>query len=266
MPIQKETAIEGVDQMVRDLKALCFAFLAIFAMSAIAAGSAQGEIGAGPSAFTAEEYPAFVGGEQEGTMGVFSRGSRTVTCEDATFFWTITAATTEVIVHPTYANCHASIFGTKFDATITYPQGCNYILHTTTDVASGTDTFTALWDLTCMPSGDVQIDIYKAGTPTTAAAHENTNNFLCGYTLQNQSYFKTIKLTNKEADEMTPKDWVTADINLEGIISKRVDGTSNIVCGGENDFAGTMTGTMTLKGTNAAQEPNGITVTTEAQE
>jgi hypothetical protein len=247
--------------MTHNLKALGLAFLAIFAMGAIAAGSAQAEAGRGASAFTAEQYPLTLDGEQEGAATVWSREGRTLTCENATFSAAITGVATTVTVHPSYSNCHAVILGTKFDVTITYPSTCNYILHTTTDVVNGIDTFTGLTDLSCT-SGDVQVDIYKAGTPTTAAAHENTNNFLCAYTFQNQNGLKTIDLTNQAAGGITPKNWITADFNVGGVSSKRVDGTA-LTCGAENNATGTWIGTATLKGTNAVGEANGLTVSTE---
>jgi hypothetical protein len=251
--------------MIRNLKGLGLAFLAIFAMSAIAASAAQAEAGKGPSAFTAEQYPATLDGEQTGAATVFAREGRTVTCEKATYGATITGKATTVTVHPAYSNCHSIILGTKFDATVTFADGCDYLFHTTTDVVNGVDTFTAISDLVCAAGNDVQIDIYKAGTPTTALAHADTNNFLCAFTFkgapENQG-LKTIDLTNKAAGGITPKDWIEADINISGVSSKRVDGTA-LSCGAENNATGTLVGNASLKGTNGAGEANGLTVTTE---
>ena len=100
--------------MNRKLKALGVAVVAVLAMSAVVASGAQA------TKFTAAEYPASLHGTQpEGAKHSFKYGSATVECSTATFAGTLSEASSEVGIEPTYEGCHVIILGTTFPATVT---------------------------------------------------------------------------------------------------------------------------------------------------
>jgi hypothetical protein len=131
--------------MIRKLKALGLALVAVFAMSAIVATAAQATAGtlttfpagktvkvtAAQTAKIGAEAHEFVLTDHEVEPGKFANTK----CETAQFHGvgTYTTGATTITVEPTYKECTA--FGQP--ATIT-TTGCDYLLHTGTKTPAGT--------------------------------------------------------------------------------------------------------------------------------
>ena len=100
--------------MIRNLKALGLAVVAVLAMTALAAPASQA------ASFTAASYTATLEGEQLAAEShVFTlAGGRTVTCTSAKFKGTLAAPSSTATITPTYSSCHANILGAILPATV----------------------------------------------------------------------------------------------------------------------------------------------------
>lgn len=105
--------------MIRNIKALCLAFAAVCAMSAVVAGGAQ-------AGFTASSYPASGEGGQT-TEHVFTVQGQTVKCQTAVFTGSLAAASSEITITPKYENCTAFGF---LNATV-HMNTCDFLFTTT---------------------------------------------------------------------------------------------------------------------------------------
>jgi hypothetical protein len=106
---------------VKEGKHLAVAMWVVLALALVGASAAQAE-----GLIEAEEYPATLSGEQaEGEEHLLNFAGRKVTCEAVTFDGTLSAASSEVELAPTYENCHAAILGNMLAATVT-TSGCGY--------------------------------------------------------------------------------------------------------------------------------------------
>jgi hypothetical protein len=251
--------------MIRNLKTLGLALVAVLAMSAMAASAANAQLE--DAELTAEESPVTLDGTQEG-LQVLTRDGRTVSCSTANFHSLADTGDTTMDIAPTYAGCVSNI---NSPATVTM-NGCEYRFHLKKDTINHgggniTSTYTAEAQLICPPNQKVQIHVYSSHT-------NHTNNVnLCTYEFGAQTVDGTIDLTNEdpvihnpgEEDEevTTPKDWIRAHIDVEGITSTRTTGGA-LLCGIEHDSAGSLHGIAILKGTNLEEEDNGITISTDA--
>lgn len=108
--------------MMRDLKALGLALMAVLALGAFAAGSAS----AAGERFHSESETTILTGTDEADH-VFSASGFSVTCTDATFRGTSkgeggTTTTKTLSVHPTYTGCTSSLGAAPVDT-----NGCNYV-------------------------------------------------------------------------------------------------------------------------------------------
>ena len=104
--------------MIRNLKVLGLALVAVLALGAMAASAAYAEE---PAELTTEG--TVLSGSQSGTHKFIANGNE-VTCKTATFTGTTKNGDREPTVKPTYNECHI-IIGFTFNATVTN-QGCSY--------------------------------------------------------------------------------------------------------------------------------------------
>jgi hypothetical protein len=146
--------------MIRNLKALGLALVAVFAMSALAASAAQATAGtlttfpAGLTVIATSEQVGehqFVLTDHEILPGAFA----TIKCESVTFTSTAGIATgaTAWTVAPSYPRCLA--FGLGQPATIT-TTGCDYVLKTGTPTTDGLGWHVAT-DIACTGGAVIQI-------------------------------------------------------------------------------------------------------------
>jgi hypothetical protein len=131
--------------MIRNLKALGLAAMAVFAMTAISASAAQ----AAPL-FHAEEAPVTYKGENVGGKEKFKTSAGTVECTTTSVTGESSESTsTEATISPTYTGCKAFGFLT---ATVTM-NGCSYKFH----LVEGSSPATATVDIVCPAGKDITI-------------------------------------------------------------------------------------------------------------
>jgi hypothetical protein len=198
-----------------------------------------------------ESSPATIDGEQTSAF-VFKRSSRSVECSAATFVAALEGDAETVSFTPTYSECESSLGG---PATIKM-NGCSYLSHVEAEAVGEADTFTAPTDLVCPEGKEVEVEVFTNHTNHTSGT------VLCRYKMgeSGNQGLTTIELTNKAGGEGS-EDWIEADVELAGIDSKRTAGTL-LTCGAESDSAGTLEGSVALKGTTEGEEANGITAGT----
>jgi hypothetical protein len=241
--------------MIRNLKALGLALVAVFAMSAMAASAAQALV-VDHAQITAESFPVVLDGTQNGVQ-VFNREGRTVTCTTAEFHSEVksTDSKTTITIKPTYSGCHSNIplIGVV-PATVTL-NGCDYLFHLTKHTPSG--TFTGDPTVVCPVNQEIEVHVYQNH------ANHTSNTSLCTIKVPAQTPGGTVDLTNKAAGGTTPKNYVEADINVATITSTVTP--AGVVCGNAHNATGTLNGNATLKGTTAAGVSQGVTVSTDVE-
>ncbi len=235
--------------MTRNLKAVLLAVLTLLAMAAMASVA---QATAGNAQFTSENKTVTFDGTDEDPDGTFFRDSRTITCTHAHYTGTATHGASLVTIEPfEYTHCTDDLNG---PATVTM-NGCAFRIEATADAS---DTFTGIADLKC--TGFIKrVEIH-----TYSNAHNHiTNQVKCTYefTEANNQNLTGIDLTNIAAHGSTPKDYITADIDIQNQInSKRVAGSA-LICGKETDHVGDLSASVKIKGTNAGDV--GITISTK---
>jgi hypothetical protein len=172
--------------MIRKLKALGLALVAVFAMSAIVASAASATAGT----LTAEGKTVIATAEQSGehefvlTDHPIAPGFAVTKCKKAVFTGTagVTDGATSVTAHPVYTECTA--FGQP--ATIT-TTGCDYVLNTGTPViVEGVQTgWHVVTDLVCAETKEPTVNhVIKIVTGT------------CEVTVGGQTGLTTSEVTN----------------------------------------------------------------------
>jgi hypothetical protein len=222
--------------MIRNLKVLGLALVAMLSMSAMVASAAH----ALPELTAAEAGSAV--GEEVGKHE-FTVGSRAIQCEEVNFTGpsTTTAQTTLTIV-PDYKKCKTTpVFGITLFVTVTM-NGCDYLFH-----ATGKDgaNYTASVDIVCPAGKLIEAHIYSN------AAHTNES---CTVTIGPQTGKTTNTITNTAG---TPNDLT---VHHDVVVNVTIHGSA-IVCG--SGTTATYEGTSTLKALNKAGTPVGLTASGE---
>jgi hypothetical protein len=252
--VKRSSAERRSYKMIRNLKTLGLALVAVFAMSAMAASAAQALVVDHAQITFGTSSPGVLDGTQTTTL-VFTREGRTFTCTTANFHAEVNAGDTTITVTPTYSGCHSNIplIGV-LPATVTM-NGCDWVFHLTKHTPSG--TFTGDPTLVCQGTNQVEVHVYSNH------ADHTSNTSLCTTKYSSQTPSGTIDLTNKAAGGSTPDNWIELDINLTGISSTMVP--SGVVCGMANNATGTWAGNVSLKATTAAGASQGLTVSTDVE-
>ncbi len=237
--------------MTRNSKALLLAVLALLAMAAMAS---MAQATAGNAQFTSENKTVTLDGTDEDPDGTFVRDSRTITCTHAHYTGTAAHGAVIATIEPIkYTHCTNQLNG---PATVTM-NGCAFVIEATADAS---DTFTGIADLECEKL------IKKVILKTFSNTHNQTTEIVqCAYefTAANNQNLTGIDLTNIAAHGSTPKDYITADIDIQNQInSKRVAGSA-LVCGQETDHVGDLTARVKIKGTDSLGADVGVTVSTK---
>jgi hypothetical protein len=227
--------------MIRNLKALGLALVAVFAMSAIVATAAQATPGtlttfpAGKTVdITAEQIGTheFLLTDHEVEPGKFA----TTTCEYAHFHGVGTVATgsTTLTVLPTYGNAEKKCTAFGQPATIT-TTGCHYLLHSGTETPAKTG-WHVLTDVVCEEGKVIKI---VTGT--------------CEVTVGSQSNLTTSEVTNSGSPAPETAMDLLLHTNVHSIEYKVVKDNIGCPLKGTGTFKkGDYTGTTTVKATDAA--------------
>jgi hypothetical protein len=270
-------ALEGIEHTVVNGGAPCpliegafengtYAGSATLAASSGEKAVAFDAFGSTPEPFPAQlvvEEPTIIGEDEE--IGKLTTRGRTVTCSTVTYHSDAENLDTAIGLTPTYSGCHTAVAGSV--ATITN-TGCKYILELTGEAApGGADAFTPFTDLDCGDgAAHIQIDVWFS-----KAAHGENKTPTCAYTFSDTHEGKAvnqdlagIELTNKAAGEGTPANWITADVDVTGIVSTRVIG-STLLCGALLDKAGALQTKVKLKAETEGGQEIGATISTHAE-
>ena len=196
--------------MIRNIKALGLALVAVFAMSAMAASAAQAE---GPD-FTAGGYTATITATRDGTTKqTFTSGplGGKVRCNEvggtATLSERGNALKSEGLTYS--GECKALGL---LPVTV-HTNGCSYEFTVETTVSATTSTGSV--HLACPTGGPegIQVTIYKFGTPETVEAHENAANRSEVITIPGGQTFTGITYHNITTEDNTMH--VTVEANVQ---------------------------------------------------
>lgn len=158
--------------MIRNLKVLGLALLAVFAFAAVGASAASAQNG---EVFSSEASEFTLTGVETGvgTNRLTAFGGR-VECPGSTYTGhkynetphkLIPTGASSVTITPKYVNCVATAL--KFPATVTM-NGCDYAFHLEGTKEGAADTYGILATLVC-PGIGPQVHIYKIGAEHTEA-------------------------------------------------------------------------------------------------
>jgi hypothetical protein len=153
------------EEMIRNLKALGLALVAVFAMSVVVASAASASEFTGLNGKGAHEGGTF-SGTQTATHLFNATGSSEfgqVTCETATFAGTSANGTdTNPTVTPTYEKCHVVLGSTKFPVDVR-TNGCTYKFSIT---GGSEDKFTGTAAVECPTASPIEVEVTTAGGGT----------------------------------------------------------------------------------------------------
>jgi hypothetical protein len=209
--------------MLRHLKALCLASVAVFALTAVASASA--------SEFKSENATStFMHGVQIGSGDVFHTNAGNVTCTSATYAGTQAgASSTTATVAPTYSGCT----GFLISATI-HMNGCEYKFEEPTVTTAGV-TYHGAIEIVCPEGKEITVTAISAGT-TKCTIHIPGG----------QTFANAAEYTLSGSGE-TRK--IVATISISGIHYSQTAGTGFGACTTENNQTnGTYSGEAEMKG------------------
>ncbi len=216
--------------MVRNLKALGIALVAVFALSAVVASAASAE----PALFTAEgigaaETAEVSGGQTAAGKDTFTLNGLKLTCTTATLSGKALAAgpsSTNITLTPKYEGCHVVIAGLTKTVTVT-PNKCGYQFNATKNTPAG--TLKADLTIECATGEGIEIHIYStANTETTTT---------CTYIVTHQTINGGITLTNKAGGTITavPNLNVSTDNTIKSAVCGQ-NAVENAVYEGEDSL------------------------------
>ncbi len=254
---------EGIKKMIRNLKALGLALVAVFAMSAVASSMASAEV-TKPGLFTfgvaATELSELHAEQVGATPDTFTLNGLALTCgtvtltgnpvktkaspnEDIVEANTKGSSSTDITLTPTYDKCHVVIAGLTKTITVT-TNDCSFVFDAKTTETKGVVSNTALTTIECPAGKKIEIHIYS-----TAGTEVGTT---CTYDVEATAANTTlpgIKLDNKVNTPASADD-ILATIKVEGI---EVNNTiKSAVCGQNAIEKATYDGEDTIRATNEA--------------
>jgi hypothetical protein len=206
--------------MIRNLKALGLALVAVFAMSAVVASGAQAE-----QFYHSSATPTTLSGTIGSTNIFHVPGAGTVECNTASFPGTVVGTTvSEIRVTPVYTGCVA--FG--FATTDIITTECHYLF--TTPTTTGTTSHAPL-HVECTGANKIKI------TPTFFGAS------VCTVEVGSQTPGGVVDFENKSSSAVPPVP------ESHVLVTSTATGISHTAgCGGSAAADGTYTGSVTVKG------------------
>ena len=243
--------------MIRNLKALGLALVAVLAMSAVAASTASAGVTTGK---ITSDGPVTLHGVEDGTnffeypgeadrvecTGSTFTGHSVLTHEQTTAgskHQLIASGSTEVTITPHYNNAHCTA-GTH-TATVTM-NGCDYRFYdfTTTAVA---DQYSYLTDIVCPPNKDIEVHIYFT----------THNSFIaCSLTIKAQTGITGLLATN----ETDAGGNTTGTVTLTGK-SENIKASKSGLCGSGETTAAKYEVNVTASGKDSKGKATPITIT-----
>jgi len=169
--------------MIRNLKALGLALVAVFAMSAMAASAAQAVT---PTLVTGGA--GTVEGDQvTGTVHEFTVGARAVNCKKAHFKGNSLASQTTLTITPEYSECGTTpVLGVSLFATVTM-NGCDYLFTNLSHNAAAGD-YNSDVSIICPGTSKIEVHIYSnsgEGSEICTLTIESDQTDLSGNTITN---------------------------------------------------------------------------------
>jgi hypothetical protein len=238
--------------MIRSLKTLGLALVAVLALSAVAASAASAAPKLTP---VPEEYPVTLRGTQTVVNVLELEGTRPTECATATFEGTIAskaeAETSEMTVTPSYAECSTTILGNKDKMTVTM-NGCTY-RYKLSETTTGTIASEG-WEVTgnnievqCPVGAQIEFHVW-----TSAAKHEAGEPTICTYKIAPQTVGGDLdyKLEGKNAEGAGTSTKIKETI--AGIATTKASGTITN-CGAASQTM-TLRGEVKVEGFNANGE------------
>jgi hypothetical protein len=208
-PIRKEK------KMIRNLKALGLALVAVFAMSAVAASAASAQNGIFTSDGPATLIGTQTGAAVENSLTAFGKK---LMCKNATYTGhkvnvtpheAIPNGATEITLTPHYGVCELETFPATVDM-----NGCDYDLKLTETTPTVADSYFVDAKVTCPVGKHIVVTLF------TSAAGHTANNPFCHITItENPAGYtglKAVDTTNKTIDLTGTIEGIEAD---KGIIS-----------------------------------------------
>jgi hypothetical protein len=229
--------------MMRNLKVLGLALLAVFAMSAVAASAASAE----GSITSPETEVKLTATDTTPSILIYNatsqwrcHGHYDIGEVNQTPHGFIHLPVSTITVKPTYSGCEAFLNGKKVGIATVTMGTCDYVLHVGT-LSGG--LYHRSTDLAC-ESGNVTIDVYGATNPS------HTGTPVCTFTLGAQS-----GLTGGTASSSG------GDITLGGKTTGISMSRTGIVCGGASSTsAAELEINTTATATNEAEEPVSVSL------
>jgi hypothetical protein len=241
--------------MIRNLKVLGLALVAMFAMSALVASAAQAQ-----TSFTLTGDAGTTQLDSHGANHLFTlSGGRSFTCKTITSTNdAVTLPTSTVTAKPVFSECTSKIAGTPVPVTVTMNE-CDFLFHLTgTDPDGNSDHYVGDVGIVCPVGKSIDIHVYPEGTLPSEHA---TKPVLCTYTVGSQTVNTGVAgaaaitydiVTGAVASE----DDINITANAINIAVTKVTGTiAN--CGGASQ-TGTYVGTSTVTGTTSLNKKTGI--------
>jgi hypothetical protein len=232
--------------MIRNLKALGLALVAVFALSAVVASAASAQVGTLTST-----GPVTLDGVNTGVASAnqLTAFEGTTQCPNVTYTghkYNVTPHTfipndvSTVTITPHYGLCSAKIGAATFPATVNM-NGCDYVFHLE-GTTPGVDTYTVKATVVCPETKHITIEIFA-----TAAKHTSKEAF-CHITItENPEGYLGLHAT----DTTNGKVDITGEIKGITAHKERIGGS--ILCPvKETTNAATLSQDVTIEGKNEA--------------
>lgn len=231
--------------MSRKSQVICFALLALTAMSAIAVMNASAKISGHFTSDASEGHTLIAGSENSTHFLRFSVEEGTaIRCTNATYSGTSASATTESItVTPHYTECETDDGTPNPGEVVVDHEGCNFVFYSNTNASTHSPTEHATVDVECPKN--------VSGIRVT---HPNCTIIIPPQSLKGVTY---TTLTNAT----TGKHEITLNSTVSNITSYYEENTLCQFFFGTGPHTATMTGSATVKGTNTAGTQANITAT-----
>lgn len=251
--------------MIRNVKALGLALMAVFAFSALSASAASAQQGK----LTSDGSVTLTGTEvgEAVNNNYFQNGLGKVTCPGSTYtghrVLTHTQTTegktherlqsgdTTATITPHYATkcfAHIAVLGTR-PVTVT-PNGCDFVFHIgqTTPAENKEGTYGVVAALVCPPEKDIEVHVYKSGSVEHPAGDS-----ICTITIKPQEGIEGAHLKHTTG--------APHDFDLIGTFTNIHEEHTGTLCGTGTSGEAKLATNLTIDGLNSAGGSTEVTIT-----